>query len=71
MNRYHHAMMFACLALMGGAMLLLIWRSQPLGSGAWLLLPMVLCLGAHLLLHRHGHHGDSRDESPEPPNRRH
>ncbi|WP_355660899.1 hypothetical protein [Halomonas salifodinae] len=62
MNRYHHAMMFACLAVMGGAMLL-IWRAPSPGNGAWLLLPMALCLGAHLLLHRHGHHGDSRDES--------
>lgn len=70
MNRYHHAMMFACLAVMGGAMLL-ISRSNAPGSGAWLLLPMVLCLGAHLLLHRHGPHGAARGESPEPPNKRH
>ncbi|WP_431023575.1 hypothetical protein [Halomonas sp. H5] len=71
MNRYHHAMMFACLAVMGGAMLLLISRSDAPGNGAWLLLPMVLCLGAHLLLHRHGPHGAARGESPESPNKRH
>lgn len=70
MNRYHHAMMLACLAVMGGAMLL-IGRSNAPGNGAWLLLPLTLCLGAHLLLHRHGHHGAARDESPESPNKRH
>lgn len=59
MNRLHHGMMIACWAVMGGAMLLLIWRSQTLGGNAWLLLlPMALCLGAHLLLHRHSHHHD-------------
>ncbi|PAU77991.1 hypothetical protein [Halomonas salipaludis] len=53
MNRLHHWMMTACLVLMGAVMLLLMWRAQSLSGGAWLLLPMALCLGAHWLLHRH------------------
>ncbi|WP_133154965.1 hypothetical protein [Billgrantia endophytica] len=48
-------MMIACVVLMGGAMLPLLWRGQTPGSGVWLLLPMLLCLGAHFLMHRHGH----------------
>lgn len=42
-----------CLLLLGGAMLLLMWRGQSLASGAWLLLPLALCLGMHFLMHRH------------------
>ncbi|MBD3895835.1 hypothetical protein IEI94_08240 [Halomonas sp. ML-15] len=53
MNRLHHWMMTACLVLMVGAMLLLMWRAQSLSGGAWLLLPMALCIGAHLVMHRH------------------
>nr|WP_163502471.1 hypothetical protein [Halomonas socia] len=53
MSHLHHWVMTACLVLMGAVMLLLMWRAQSLDSGAWLLLPMALCLGAHLLLHRH------------------
>ncbi|WP_163577029.1 hypothetical protein [Halomonas faecis] len=52
----HGLMMLACVALMGGAAALLLWRSDSLGSGAWLLLPMLLCLGMHFVMHRHGHH---------------
>ena len=45
----------ACVAIMGGGAALLMWRG--VGSGWWLL-PMVLCLGAHFLLHRtHSGHG--------------
>ncbi|WP_249976680.1 hypothetical protein [Vreelandella olivaria] len=58
MNRLHHWVMTACLLLMGVVMLLLMWRAQSLGGGVWLLLPMALCLGAHLLLHRHSSHHD-------------
>ena len=53
MNRLHHWMMTACVGLMAAVMLLLMWRAQSLGGGAWLLLPMAMCLGAHWLLHRH------------------
>lgn len=59
----HKWMMTACLVLMGGAVLLFMWRGQSLGSGAWLVLPLALCLGMHLLMHRHlGHHQRDRDE---------
>lgn len=59
----HKGMMTACLVLMGGAVLLLMWRGQSLASGAWLVLPLALCLGMHLLMHRHlGHHQRDRDE---------
>ncbi|MFQ3786721.1 hypothetical protein [Halomonas sp. A29] len=50
----HAWMMPLCLILMGSAFLLVMWRGQASG-GAWLLLPMMLCLGMHLLMHRHGH----------------
>ncbi|QTP58447.1 DUF2933 domain-containing protein [Billgrantia antri] len=53
----HAWMMPLCLVLMGSAFLLLLWRGETAG-GAWLLLPMLLCLGMHLLMHRHGHHRD-------------
>jgi hypothetical protein len=54
----HSWLMTACLVLMGGAFLLVMWRGQTTG-GLLLLLPMLLCLGAHFLLHRHyGRHGD-------------
>jgi fatty acid desaturase len=57
----HQWMMIACVVLMGGAVLLVMWRGQSMGSGAWLLLPLALCLGMHFLMHRHlGHH--DRDE---------
>ncbi|WP_146802079.1 hypothetical protein [Bisbaumannia pacifica] len=49
----HKWMMTACLMLMGGAVLLFMWRGQSLASGAWLLLPLALCLGMHFLMHRH------------------
>lgn len=59
----HKWMMTACVALMGGAVLLFMWRGQSLGSVAWLVLPLALCLGMHLLMHRHlGHHQRDRDE---------
>ena len=52
----HKWMMTVCLVLMGVAMLIVLWRGNPFGAGTWLLLlPMGLCLGVHLLLHRHGH----------------
>jgi len=47
----HLGMALLCVIIMGGAVALLMWRG--VGSGWWLL-PMVLCVGAHLLLHR-GH----------------
>ena len=51
----HKGMALACVAIMGGGAALLMWRG--VGSGWWLL-PMVLCLGAHFLLHRtHSGHG--------------
>ncbi|MEL7968164.1 hypothetical protein AAG587_17490 [Vreelandella neptunia] len=49
----HKGMMTACLVLMGGAVLLFMWRGQSLSSGAWLVLPLALCLGMHFLMHRH------------------
>jgi hypothetical protein len=56
-------MMTACLVLMGGAVLLFMWHGQSLASGAWLVLPLALCLGMHFLMHRHlGHHHGDRDE---------
>ncbi|MGJ7462539.1 DUF2933 domain-containing protein [Halomonas sp. MA07-2] len=59
----HKWMMTVCLVLMGGAVLLLMWRGQSLSSGAWLVLPLALCLGMHLLMHRHlGHHQRDQDE---------
>lgn len=61
MNRLHHWMMTICVVIMGAAMLLLTWRAQSLGSGTWLLLlPIGLCLGLHLLMHRHSKHHDDR-----------
>lgn len=54
---FHAWMMPLCLILMGSAFLLVMWRGQTAG-GAWLLLPMMLCLGMHLLMHRHGHSPD-------------
>ncbi len=63
MNRIHHWMMTACLVIMGVAMFFLTWRGQSLGTGAWLLLPLTLCLGMHFLMHRHfGHHQRNKDE---------
>lgn len=58
MNRLHHWMMTVCLVLMGVAMLIVLWRGNPFGTGSWLLLllPMGLCLGLHLFMHRRGHH---------------
>ncbi|QOR38174.1 hypothetical protein HNO52_06365 [Billgrantia diversa] len=50
----HAWMMPLCLILMGSAFLLLMWRGEAAG-GVWLLLPMMLCLGMHLLMHRPGH----------------
>lgn len=62
MNR-HHWLMTACLVLMGGAVLLVMWRGQSLSSGAWLVLPVALCLGMHFLMHRRlGHHQRKQDE---------
>ncbi|MGE6608516.1 hypothetical protein ACQKE4_18685 [Halomonas sp. NPDC076908] len=59
MNRIHHWMMTICLVMMGVAMVLLMWRAQPIGGGVWLLLlPMGLCLGLHLFVHRHSQHHD-------------
>ena len=59
MSRIHHAMMVACLAMMGVAMLIVLWRGSPFGGGSWLLLlPMGLCLGLHLFAHRHSHRHD-------------
>ncbi|QTF92855.1 MAG: hypothetical protein J5F18_01680 [Halomonas sp. BM-2019] len=58
MNR-HHWLMTACLVLMGVAMLIVLWRGNPFGAGTWLLLlPMALCLGLHLFVHRHGQQHD-------------
>lgn len=60
MNR-HHWLMTACLVLMGVAMLIVLWRGNSFGFGAgtWLLLlPMGLCLGLHLFMHRHCHRND-------------
>ncbi|SFU96270.1 hypothetical protein [Halomonas korlensis] len=55
----HKGMMTACLVLMGGAVLLVMWLGPPVGAGIWLLLlPMGLCLGMHLFMHRHGQHRD-------------
>jgi hypothetical protein len=54
----HGMMMLACVVLMGGAALLLLWRGEWLNGSAWLLLPMGLCLGIHFVMHRHGHHRD-------------
>ncbi|MYL24325.1 hypothetical protein GLV89_11115 [Halomonas alkaliantarctica] len=54
----HGWMMLACVALMGGAAALLLWRGESLSGSAWLLLPMGLCLGMHFFMHRHGHHRD-------------
>ncbi|RDB44152.1 DUF2933 domain-containing protein [Halomonas sp. DQ26W] len=56
----HRWMMTFCLVAMGGVLLFVMWRGQTLGGGTWLLvLPMLLCLGMHFLMHRHGHrHGD-------------
>ena len=56
----HKWMMTACVVLMGGAVLLFMWGGQSLSSGAWLLLPLALCLGMHFLMHRHVWH-DQRD----------
>ncbi|MDI5889539.1 hypothetical protein [Halomonas rhizosphaerae] len=59
----HKWMMTACVVLMGGAVLLFMWRGQSLSSGAWLVLPLALCLGMHFLMHRRlGHHEPDRDE---------
>lgn len=44
----------AGVVLMGTVMLLLMWRGQSPFNGIWLLLPMALCVGMHLLMHRHG-----------------
>lgn len=56
-------MMTACVVLMGGAVLLVMWRGQSLASGAWLVLPLALCLGMHLLMHRYtGGHSHNREE---------
>lgn len=59
-SRLHRWMMTLCLVAMGGALLFTVLRGQNLGSGTWLLvLPMLLCLGIHFLMHRHGRrHGD-------------
>jgi hypothetical protein len=59
MNR-HNWLMIACLVLMGVAMLIVLWRGNPFGAGTWLLLllPMGLCLGLQLFVHRHGHRYD-------------
>jgi|GEM_PF-1304449 len=57
----HAWLMPLCLILMGGAFVLVMWRGQTAG-GAWLLLPMLLCLGMHFLMHRHGHGHRHRDE---------
>ncbi|MCG6657463.1 hypothetical protein HOP52_06750 [Halomonas campisalis] len=56
----HHWLMIVCLLLMGAAVLSVLWRGNPFGAGTWLLLlPMLLCLGMHLLVHRyHGRHRD-------------
>jgi hypothetical protein len=55
----HKWMMTACLVLMGVAMLIVLWRGNPFGVGTWLLLlPMGLCLGVHLFVHRLGHRHD-------------
>ncbi|MWJ28130.1 hypothetical protein LG290_08100 [Halomonas sediminis] len=54
MNRQNW-FMIACLVLMGVAMLIVLWRGNPFGTSTWLLLlPMGLCLGVHLYVHRHG-----------------
>ncbi|MBA2779574.1 DUF2933 domain-containing protein [Billgrantia kenyensis] len=58
-SRLHGGMMTLCLVMMGAAMLFVLWRGQT-GSSLLLLLPMLLCLGMHFFLHRHGH--DHRDE---------
>jgi len=59
----HKWMMTACVVLMGGAVLLVMWRGQSLSSGAWLVLPLALCLGMHFLMHRHlGGHSRDRDK---------
>ncbi len=50
----HHWMMTLCLVLMGGAFAFVLWRGQT-GGSLLLLLPMLLCLGMHFLMHRHGH----------------
>ncbi len=56
----HRWMMIFCLVAMGGAMLFVLWRGN-LGGGTWLLIaPMLLCIGMHFLMHRHGH--QHRDE---------
>ncbi|WP_346796798.1 hypothetical protein R5M92_15150 [Halomonas sp. Bachu 37] len=49
----HGLMMLVCVALMGAAAVLLLWRGESFGGSAWLLLPMVLCLGMHVFMHRH------------------
>ncbi|EWH03918.1 DUF2933 domain-containing protein [Halomonas sp. BC04] len=58
-SRLHRWMMTICLVAMGGALLFTVLRGQSLGSGTWLLiLPMLLCLGMHFLMHRHGYRHD-------------
>ncbi|WP_021029216.1 DUF2933 domain-containing protein [Litchfieldella anticariensis] len=54
---WHSTMGIVCLVLMSGAVALLMWRSHTsLTNSWWLLLPLVLCVGMHLLMHRgHGH----------------
>jgi fatty acid desaturase len=53
-SRMHTWMMTICLVMMGGAILFFMWRGQT-GGSLLLLLPMLLCLGMHFFLHRHGH----------------
>lgn len=50
----HHWMMTLCLVLMGSAFAFVLWRGQT-GGSLLLLLPMLLCLGMHFVMHRHGH----------------
>ena len=54
----HMGMMLMCVVLMGGAYL--FFSSGELGEGLSLatLAPLLLCVGAHFLMHRSMGHGD-------------
>jgi len=59
----HVGMMALCVVLMGGAFLYFSGASPDAGLSLGLLLPLLVCVGAHFLMHRFMGHGEQHSDS--------
>ncbi|MEG3618713.1 hypothetical protein V5T82_09620 [Magnetovibrio sp. PR-2] len=63
----HTVMMIMCVVLMGGAFLFFSGADLESGLSLATLAPLLLCVGAHFLMHRFmGHDGQHKSHAQEP-----